>query len=62
MNIEEKGHPPIYDQLVQEHGDLLTETRKAAEQAQAEAKRALDWSEVRRAQKEREDNSFSAFG
>ncbi|ORT59124.1 hypothetical protein [Streptomyces sp. CB03238] len=54
-------HPPIYDRLVRERGDVLAETRKAAEQAQAQAQRALDWSGLGRAQ-ERKERAFSAFG
>ncbi|MGW6486800.1 hypothetical protein [Streptomyces sp. NPDC055056] len=42
------GDIPIYDRLVRERGDVLTETRKTAEQTQAKAQRALDWREVRR--------------
>ncbi|MFI5998090.1 hypothetical protein ACIBAC_40300 [Streptomyces sp. NPDC051362] len=55
-------HPPIYDRLVKERGDVLAETRKVAEQTQAQARQALDWSVVRRSHKEREQNAFSAFG
>ncbi|MFF1520460.1 hypothetical protein [Streptomyces sp. NPDC058305] len=40
-------HPPIYDRLVKERGDVLAETRKVAEQTQAQARQALDWSAVR---------------
>ncbi|MFJ9113566.1 hypothetical protein [Streptomyces sp. NPDC102283] len=55
-------HPPIYDRLVRERGDVPAETRKVAEQARAQARQALDWSTVRRSQREREERSFSAFG
>ncbi|MCK8678667.1 MULTISPECIES: hypothetical protein [Streptomyces] len=39
------AHPtsPIYDQLVEEQGDVLTETRKLAEQTQEQASQVLDW-------------------
>ncbi|MFD9540885.1 hypothetical protein [Streptomyces sp. NPDC060022] len=63
MNTEETAeHPPIYDRLVQERGDVLAETRDIAAQTQAQAREALDWSGLRRAEKEREERSFSAFG
>ncbi|MFD9404961.1 hypothetical protein ACFWA4_39865 [Streptomyces sp. NPDC060011] len=50
-------HPPIYDRLVKERGDVLAETRNVAEQTQAQARQALDWSAVRHSQR-----TFSAFG
>ncbi|MDQ0791557.1 hypothetical protein [Streptomyces sp. B1I3] len=59
---EISDHPPIYDRLVKERGDVLAETRKVAEQTQAQARQALDWSSVRRSHKEREERAFSAFG
>ncbi|WP_198944068.1 hypothetical protein [Streptomyces sp. CB03234] len=34
---------PIYDQLVQEHGDVLNEARKLAERTHQEAERVLAW-------------------
>ena len=58
-------HPPIYGRLVKERGDVLTETRKVAEQMLRQAQQALDWSAVRPAQQqsaEREQRAFSAFG
>ncbi|NEE52898.1 hypothetical protein G3M55_50920, partial [Streptomyces sp. SID8455] len=39
-------NPPIYDQLVREQGDVLTETRRVADQARLEAQSALDWSSI----------------
>ncbi|MFD5554188.1 MULTISPECIES: hypothetical protein [unclassified Streptomyces] len=63
MNTAEtSGHPPIYERLVQERGDVLLETRKAAEEAQRTARQALDWSGLRRSQAEREERAFSPFG
>ncbi|MEV5279451.1 MULTISPECIES: hypothetical protein [unclassified Streptomyces] len=62
MDSTEISHPPIYQRLVRERGDVVAETRTVAEQAQHEARQALDWSGVRRAQSEREGRSFSAFG
>jgi len=35
--------PPIYGGLVEELGDVLTETRQAAERILREADAALDW-------------------
>ncbi|MEW1569504.1 hypothetical protein AB0454_42015 [Streptomyces sp. NPDC093509] len=55
-------HPPIYDRMVKERGDVPAETRKAAEQAQAQARQALDWSTVRRSHQERQARSYSAPG
>ncbi|MFV0127116.1 hypothetical protein ACLGI4_05285 [Streptomyces sp. HMX112] len=34
---------PIYDQLVKEHGDVLTETRKLADFTHRQADRMLSW-------------------
>ncbi|MCT7355522.1 hypothetical protein N4P33_25685 [Streptomyces sp. 15-116A] len=34
-------HLPVYESLVRELGDVLTETREVAEQAQHEARQAL---------------------
>lgn len=59
---EISDHPPIYDRLVKERGDVLAETRQVAEQTQAQARQALDWSDLRHVQKQREERSFSAFG
>lgn len=39
---------PIYEELVEEHGDILAEAREAAERSQQTASRALDWSDLRR--------------
>lgn len=61
-SAEVSDHPPIYDRLVKERGDVLAETRKVAEQTRSQARQALDWSAVRHAQKEREEHAFSAFG
>lgn len=55
-------HPPIYDRLVRERGDVLAETRRVAEHTRAQVQQALDWSGLRHAQKEREERAFSAFG
>ncbi|MEU4887965.1 MULTISPECIES: hypothetical protein [Streptomyces] len=37
------AHPPIYQQLVNEQGDILADTRAAAEEILREAAEALDW-------------------
>ncbi|MFJ8752014.1 hypothetical protein ACIREO_22190 [Streptomyces sp. NPDC102441] len=58
-------HPPIYERLVKERGDVLAETRNAAEQTELQARQALDWSGLRPAQRqsvERNERTFSAFG
>jgi hypothetical protein len=34
---------PIYDQLVDEHGDVLDEARRLAERTHREAERLLAW-------------------
>ncbi|MER7155327.1 MULTISPECIES: hypothetical protein [Streptomyces] len=39
---------PIYEELVKQHGDVLAETREAAEHSQLKASQALDWSDLRR--------------
>ncbi|MCP3819725.1 hypothetical protein NLX86_16955 [Streptomyces sp. A3M-1-3] len=41
------ANPPIYDQLVQEHGDVVKEARDAAHQTQRQAENVLDWSGLR---------------
>lgn len=58
----EPDHPPIYGQLVRERGDVVAETRQAAEQTRAQLKAALDFSGVRHAHRDREGRAFSAFG
>lgn len=40
---------PIYEELVEEHGDILAEAREAAERSQQTASQALDWSDLRHA-------------
>ncbi|MBL1091533.1 hypothetical protein ACWCXK_04040 [Streptomyces sp. NPDC001739] len=42
------GTTPIYEELVEEHGDVLAATREAAEHSQLKASQALDWSDLRR--------------
>ncbi|MFJ4918629.1 hypothetical protein [Streptomyces sp. NPDC088725] len=37
----------IYDQLVREHGDVVSEAREAADQAKRQAESALDWSSLK---------------
>ena len=37
-------NPSIYDQLVQEQGDVVTEAREAADHAHRQAEHVLDWS------------------
>ncbi|MBD3932301.1 hypothetical protein IF129_12145 [Streptomyces chumphonensis] len=40
------GQAPIYDSLIEEHGDVPAEVRAVAEKAQREVARALDWSDL----------------
>ncbi|MFI5756269.1 hypothetical protein [Streptomyces sp. NPDC051569] len=40
-------NPPIYDQLIREHGDVVSEARKAADETRRQAESALDWSTLR---------------
>lgn len=35
---------PIYDRLVEEYGDALSQARRAAEQVEQQSAEALDWS------------------
>lgn len=37
---------PIYEDLIEEHGDVLTEAREAAQATESEAAHALDWSDL----------------
>jgi hypothetical protein len=58
-------HPPIYERLVKERGDVLAETRRAAQQAQLQTRQALDWSGLRpfpQQSVEGGERTFSAFG
>ncbi|MFG2889012.1 hypothetical protein QOM21_07635 [Streptomyces sp. Pv4-95] len=41
------SNPPIYDQLIQEHGDVVSQAREAADHTRREAEDALDWSSLR---------------
>lgn len=53
---------PIYSQLVMELGDVVADTRKVAEQVQAQAREALDFRGARRVRRAGEAGAFSAFG
>ncbi|HBF83297.1 MAG TPA: hypothetical protein DD420_26275 [Streptomyces sp.] len=60
---EIREDPPIYGRLVQERGDVLSETRNAAERALRQASEALDWSSTRPLRhRVEEPGAFSAFG
>jgi hypothetical protein len=39
---------PIYDSLIEEHGDVVAESRRVAEETAREADQALDWQDIRR--------------
>ena len=43
---ERSGNPPIFEDLIQEHGDVLAEAREAAQATESKAARALDWSDL----------------
>lgn len=38
---------PIYDSLIEEHGDIPSETRQVAERIRREASEAVDFSDLR---------------
>ncbi len=44
MTTAERADAPIYASLVEEHGDVVTEARRFAEQAQREVSEVLDFS------------------
>ncbi|MFD5750472.1 hypothetical protein [Streptomyces sp. NPDC127033] len=46
MNVA--SNPPIYDQLLREHGDVVSEAREAAHQTIRQAEHVLDWSGLHR--------------
>lgn len=60
-NSEAGAHPPIYERLVRERGDVPAAARQAAQQVQRRAHEALDWSDLRVPQRKREEGFFSAF-
>ncbi|GCD39963.1 hypothetical protein [Streptomyces chrestomyceticus] len=39
--------PPIYESLIEEHGDVLAQVRQLAKETEREADELLDWSELR---------------
>ncbi|WP_185297031.1 hypothetical protein [Streptomyces finlayi] len=47
MSPADRSEAPIYASLVQEHGDVLAEVRRVAEQALRDAERAIDFSDLR---------------
>ncbi|MFI2617044.1 hypothetical protein [Streptomyces sp. NPDC018584] len=44
MPVNDAAQAPIYETLVQEHGDVLATARKAAEETQQTAQDVLDFS------------------
>lgn len=38
---------PIYDSLIEKHGDVVAESRRVAEETAREAHQALDWRDIR---------------
>jgi hypothetical protein len=47
VSFTDRSEAPIYAGLVDEHGDVLAEVRRVAEQTLREVERALDFSDVR---------------
>ncbi|MEU6119105.1 hypothetical protein ABZ840_31770 [Streptomyces sp. NPDC047117] len=43
MNSPDRPLTPIYDQLINEHGDVATEAREYAEKTEREANEVLDF-------------------
>ncbi|MDF9868740.1 hypothetical protein OKW18_000878 [Streptomyces pratensis] len=63
MSTDISEHPPIYSRLVEERGDILSETRDAAEQVLRQAREAVDWNRARPVQPQSgKPAPFSAFG
>ncbi|ROQ59382.1 hypothetical protein EDD93_6776 [Streptomyces sp. 840.1] len=48
MSFTDSSEAPIYAGLVEEHGDVLAEVRRVAEETLREAGQAVDFSDVRR--------------
>ncbi|MGP3976819.1 hypothetical protein ACTWQF_22960 [Streptomyces sp. 8N114] len=46
MPIDNATGPPIYNSLIEEHGDVPGDVRQAAEELQQEAQQAVDFSPV----------------
>ncbi|MFH8569152.1 hypothetical protein [Streptomyces sp. NPDC017993] len=58
-------HPPIYDRLVRERGDIVAEAREVAEQMERHVRQAMgDWTELRPRLRENDGGARagSAFG
>jgi hypothetical protein len=47
VSFTDRSEAPIYAGLVDEHGDVLAEVRRVAEQTLREVDQALDFSDVR---------------
>lgn len=47
MTTAERADAPIYAGLVDEHGDVLTEARRVAEQAERDVSEVMDFSRTR---------------
>ncbi|MCX0247675.1 hypothetical protein ACGFR6_31995 [Streptomyces sp. NPDC048567] len=48
MSFTDSSDAPIYAGLVEEHGDVMAEVRRVAEETMREADRAIDFSDIRR--------------
>ncbi|MBT2897203.1 hypothetical protein [Streptomyces sp. McG3] len=46
MNAPEEGAAPIYDRLIAERGDVVTDVARSAERLRREAAEAVDFSAV----------------
>jgi hypothetical protein len=60
---EAHEHPPIYQRLIRDSGDVPAESRAVAEQAQRQARQALGWSSLGSPRSPAgSERPFSAFG
>ncbi|MFJ3086536.1 MULTISPECIES: hypothetical protein [unclassified Streptomyces] len=48
MSFTDSSQAPIYAGLVEEHGDVMAEVRRVAEETMREADQAVDFSDIRR--------------
>ncbi|MFD6420207.1 hypothetical protein [Streptomyces sp. NPDC060194] len=47
MSSSDTAYAPIYDDLIEEFGDVLAESREAAEETNRASEEALDWSDLK---------------
>lgn len=48
VSFTDSSEAPIYAGLVEEHGDVMAEVRRVAEETMREADQAVDFSDIRR--------------